>query len=138
LPSELTLIDQSAFWFSGLTTLSIPANVTTIGDYAFSHTSALSDVDFEGPNSSLAYVGVGAFTFSTSLASISLPMSVYYIGSNAFYGCSSLERLTIETTTIDAVIQSQIHSFDELHEDFLIYMNQIGYTVLDFFETYSN
>ena len=64
LPSELKTIGEMAFYnCEGLTSITIPDGVTSIGDEAFSH---------------------------SSLTSITIPDNVTSIGNSAFSGCSSL------------------------------------------------
>ena len=52
-------------------------------------------------NISIEYgtVAISAATFgNTSIKSVTIPKSVKYIGNNAFYGCSSLEKITFNGT----------------------------------------
>ncbi len=69
IPNTVTSIGALAFHGNGnLTTISIPASVTSIGDQAF---------------------------FQCGLTTISIPDGVQSIGGNAFYGCSNLESVHI-------------------------------------------
>ena len=72
---------------SGLTSVSIPNSVTSIGNYAFGNCSMLISVTI--PNN-VTDIGWGAFSGCTSLTSITIPNSVTTIKSFAFYECSSL------------------------------------------------
>lgn len=74
---------------SGLTILTIPSGVTTIGMGAFRDCSGLTSVHFASP-SSVTTIGQIAFLFCTRLTSITIPASVTSIGPNAFTRCSSL------------------------------------------------
>ena len=87
--------------YSGLTTATIPEtvtynsttyNVTSIGDYAFSYCSSLTSITI--PNS-VTSIRKSAFLGCSSLTSITIPNSVTSIGDNAFLGCSSLTSVTI-------------------------------------------
>ena len=78
--------------FSGLTSVTIPNSVTSIGDGAFSYCSGLTSVTI--PNS-VTYIGEYAFVGCSGLTSLTIPNSVTYIGEQAFGGCSGLTNLTI-------------------------------------------
>ncbi len=92
--TSLKEIGEGAFAGSNLTSVSIPAEVQTIGSYAFSEAKGLSVVDLSSA-SSLRTIGDGAFQFCVSLKSIVLPASVSSIGENSFKGCSVLESITL-------------------------------------------
>ena len=54
---------------SNLTSITIPAGVTSIGDYAFEYCSNLTDITF-GENSQLTSIGIEAFRNCSGLTSI--------------------------------------------------------------------
>jgi len=68
---------------SGLTSVTIPNNVTTIGDWAFSDCSDLTSVTI---GNSVTSIGRFAFENCKRLTSIEIPNSVTSIGSSAFKG----------------------------------------------------
>ena len=70
----------------------IPNNVTSIGESAFSSCAGLTSVTI--PNGT-TNIGARAFSFATNLTSVTIPNSVTSIGDNAFYNCSSLTSVTI-------------------------------------------
>lgn len=70
----------------GLTSIALPATVTSIGTYVFNGCDKLATVTMqEGVTS----IGKYAFCNCTCLTSITIPDSVTSIGSSAFSGCSS-------------------------------------------------
>ena len=77
---------------SGLTSVSIPNSVTSIGDYAFFNCSGLTSVTI--PNS-VTSIGKSAFSNCSSLTSVTIPNSVTSIGDNAFRNCSGLTSVSI-------------------------------------------
>ena len=101
--------------FQGCTNLweiTLPDNLSTIGDAAFANCKALSTLLFE-PNSKLQIIGgnihaealkdgygkldaYGAFTNCTLLTSIQIPISVIEIECAAFYNCTSLNSVIFE------------------------------------------
>lgn len=73
-----------------LTTVSLPASLTEIGDKVFKGCDKLTTVTIAEP-SNLTTIGESAFDFDTSLTTINIPTSVTTIGSGAFRDCRALE-----------------------------------------------
>ena len=72
IPSSVTIIDQDAFYGTGLTSMVIPSSVTSIG--------------FQ------------AFAYCKRLTSITIPASVTVISSRSFFGCSTLSEVIVNCT----------------------------------------
>ncbi len=109
---------------SGLTSITIPDDVTSIGYGAFSGCTSLESITVESGNAvyhsegncliktaskalefgcknsviptdgSVTSIGYGAFSGCSGLTSISIPASVTSIGGYAFYDCSNLSSVT--------------------------------------------
>ena len=77
---------------SGLTSLTIPSGVTSIGDRAFYGCSGLTSLTIP---SGVTSIGNGAFSGCSGLTSLTIPSGVTSIDNGAFYGCSGLTSLTI-------------------------------------------
>lgn len=77
----------------GLTSVTIPNGVTSIGQYAFGYCSSLTSVTI--PNG-VTSIGDEAFEQCTSLTSVTIPNSVTSIGRLAFWNCSVLTSITCE------------------------------------------
>ena len=77
---------------SGLTSITIPNSVTSIGDYAFSDCSGLTSITI--PNS-VTSIGNYAFRGCRGLTSVTIPNSVTSIEDKAFSDCSGLTSVTI-------------------------------------------
>ncbi|MBR1763379.1 MAG: leucine-rich repeat domain-containing protein [Eubacterium sp.] len=73
--------------------VTIPATVKTINNYAFNLCFGLSSVTFAG-GSELITIGEAAFG-STAISSITLPSKLQYIATNAFEYCENLTSITI-------------------------------------------
>ena len=99
IPNSVTSIGDGAFsGCSGLTSVTIGNSVTSIGDGAFSGCSGLTSVTI--PNSVIS-IGNDAFSYCSGLTSVTIPNSVTYIGEYAFVGCSGLTSLTIPNSVTE-------------------------------------
>ena len=102
LPAGLTSIGESAFYNCSLTSIEIPASVTSIGNSAFLICRSLASVTFTA-GSQLKTIGSRAFYDCTSLTSITIPASVTSIGASSagntngtFGQCTSLASVIFE------------------------------------------
>ncbi len=82
----------TSFAPAGLTSYTIPDNVTEIGNNAFSYCSGLTTVTI---GNSVISIGQSAFSESRGLTSVTIGNSVTSIGKGAFSNCSSLKSVTI-------------------------------------------
>jgi hypothetical protein len=88
----VTSIGEYAFIASGLISVNIPEEVTSIGASAFSYCSNLTSVIIP---ESVTSIGANTFFACESLTSINIPDGVTSIGEDAFYGCRSLTSISI-------------------------------------------
>ncbi len=72
---------------SGLTSITIPNSVTSVGRYAFEYCTGFTSVVIPD---SVTSIGAYAFEYCTSLTSVTIPDSVTSIGDEAFNGCWNL------------------------------------------------
>ena len=101
LPSGITSIGWEAFsGCSGLTSLILPSSLTSIDSKAFSGCSGLTSLSLP---SGITSIGSEAFSGCSGLTSLSLPSGITSIGSEAFSGCSGLTSLSLPSglTSID-------------------------------------
>lgn len=119
--TKITTIENNVFiGCTSLKNVTLSSGVTTIGEYAFSGCNQMTSFDFNGAKVSnipeCAFNGcyslsaislpdsvnsIGANAFSGSgIKNLVLPKNVSYMGSNAFYDCSSLVSVTINGTVL--------------------------------------
>ncbi|HNX29631.1 MAG TPA: leucine-rich repeat protein [Syntrophomonadaceae bacterium] len=94
-PSGLTSIGNQAFYGTGLTSVTIPATVKTIGLRAFAECASLKTVRLP---STLITIESGTFSDCTSLTGVTMVNGVQTIGIDAFNGCSSLKEIYLPST----------------------------------------
>ena len=95
IPDSVTSIGGYAFsGCTGLTSITIPDSVTSIDYDAFSGCTGLTNVTI---GNSVTRIGYSAFYGCTSLTSITIPDSVTSIGNSAFYGCTGLKEVHISS-----------------------------------------
>ena len=93
LPACITSIGRSAFvGCSGLTSLTLPAGITSIDSYAFYSCSGLMSLTLP---TGITSIGEYAFMGCSGLTSLTLPASITSIGEYAFDKCSGLTSLTL-------------------------------------------
>ena len=91
IPSSVTSIGEDAFYYcNGLTSVTIPEGVTSIGRGAFCECYGLTSVTI---SEGVTGIGGSAFSDCSRLTSVTIPSSVTSIGGNAFEGCN--EELVI-------------------------------------------
>ena len=93
LPDNLYTIGENAFSYcTSLTSVTLPEGLNSIGNYAFRNCTGLSAVEIpEGVTS------IGDYTFSgcTGLSAVKIPEGVTSIGDNTFSGCTGLSAVEI-------------------------------------------
>ena len=93
LPAGITSIGSSAFkGCSGLTSLNLPAGITKIGYSAFEGCSGLTSLNLPA---GITSIGGSAFNGCSGLTSLTLPAGITEISNSAFWGCSGLTSLTL-------------------------------------------
>ena len=92
LPSTLTSIPEYAFDYTGLTSVTIPGNIKSIGNRAFWWCDNLKNLTIaEGVTS----IGKEAFHGCKEILSVTIPKSVTNIGEGAFNYCLKLTDISI-------------------------------------------
>ena len=93
IEDDVTSIGNYAFsGCSSLTDITLPSNVTSIKSCAFYKCSQLASIEIP---SSVTSIGNSAFKNCTGLTSITIPESVTSIGDSAFRNCTGLTSITI-------------------------------------------
>ena len=89
----VTSIGDSAFASTGLTSVTLPNSVTSIGLFAFADCTGLTSVTL--PNT-LTNLGGAAFFECIGLTNVAIPSSVTSIGDSPFNSCSGLMAITVD------------------------------------------
>ena len=93
LPAGITSIGEGAFWHcSGLTSLTLPAGITSIGESTFWGCSGLTSLTLPA---GITEIGSFAFSGCSGLTSLTLPAGITSIGDYAFSRCSGLTSLNL-------------------------------------------
>jgi len=82
---------------TGITAVTIPSTVTSIGKGAFRNCSALEKVDIPDGVTS---IGHGAFSGCSALVTVVIPPSATHIRQSAFMYCNKLSQITMPDTVI--------------------------------------
>ena len=93
IPNNVTSIGDGAFFENQLTSVTIPNSVTSIGAHAFAACIFLTRVTI---GNSVTSIEAAAFISCSNLTSVTIPNSVTSIGNNAFGVCDNLTSVTFE------------------------------------------
>ena len=85
-------IGENAFNSSAISTITVPASVSTIGAYAFANAKELKSVTL---NKGTEEIGEGAFSNCDRLRFIHMPTNLYSVGDNAFKNCDKLASVIL-------------------------------------------
>ena len=114
IPDSVEYIGNYSFeGCTSLTSISIPASVTEIGNGAFPGCTSLTDIDVDVSNPEYSSIDGVLFDKAGNIliwcptgitGSYTVPDTVTVIRSNAFFGCTSLTRVSVpaSVTAIDA------------------------------------
>ncbi|MBQ9205557.1 MAG: leucine-rich repeat protein [Treponema sp.] len=106
IPNSVTSIGSSAFsGCSGLTNITIPDSVTSFESSVFSGCSGLTSITIPDGVTS---IGSSVFSGCSGLTSITIPDGVTSIGSSVFNGCSGLTSIAIPDSVTN--IESSVFS----------------------------
>jgi hypothetical protein len=97
LPSGLTTIESAAFIGTGITSIDINCNLTSVGSSAFNPAKLKTVIIEDG----VKIVPYGAFLGYTSLTSVTIGNDVTAIGGKAFYGCTNIATMNIPDGVIN-------------------------------------
>ena len=104
IPNSVTSIGSYAFYHcSGLTSVTIPNSVTYIGSYVFYRCSDLTSIDVASENTHYSSIDGVLYNYAQDTlikcpdakTSVTIPNSVIFIESYAFFYCSGLTSVTI-------------------------------------------
>ena len=84
--------DFAFYGCSRLTSLNLPAGITSIGKYAFDGCRGLTSLNLPA---GITSIGEGTFKGCSGLTSLTLPAGITWIDDHAFDGCSGLTSLTL-------------------------------------------
>lgn len=121
IPAGITTISNSAFAnCTSLKSVTIPEGVSIIGDYAFANCTSLENVKI--PNS-VKYIGEDAFQNCTALKNLIIGNGIDFIGDAAFTNCTSLESVHITDIAAWCSIDFSSMSSNPLFNTNKLYLN---------------
>ena len=112
IPSNITSIGEYAFLgCTGLVNATIPTTVKNVGNYAFKDCTGLVNVTI---SEGVETIGEGVFYNCTSLVEAVVPDTAKTVGAYAFYNCDSLITATIGVTA-DAIGDYTFYGCEKLN-----------------------
>ena len=91
----VTAFEDRCFYHCGLTSITIPSSVTSLGRACFKDCIGLTSITIP---SSVTSLGGSCFWGCSGLTSITLPSSVTSLGDGCFWHCSGLTSITIPSS----------------------------------------
>lgn len=107
IPSSVTIIGEKAFSCEALTSVTLPATLTTLGNYLFMDSSTLTTARVE-----CSEVPGFCFVRCTNLQNVTLSHNVTSIGSHWINYCNRLTQITYEGSLDDWATVSKGTSWD--------------------------
>lgn len=93
LPASLTAIGKGALSGSGITSLTVPASVTSIAPYAAMRCESLQSISIP---ESVTEIGARAFAYCPELTTVSIAASIAQIPEGLFEACGGLKNVSLE------------------------------------------
>lgn len=87
-----TIAGEAFYWCDGLTSITIPNSVVSIGEYAFYNCDGIKTLNLP---ESITVIGQSAFDHCDKLQTINIPSGVKEIADWTFTGCKALKSVTI-------------------------------------------
>ncbi len=97
IPAGVTSIGDHAFEYSGLTGITLPPGITSIGNWSFHYCSGLTGITLP---SGVTSIGDYAFNRCLGLQNLALPVGVTNIGYGAFDNCTALRSFSIPGSVV--------------------------------------
>ena len=92
-----------------ITSIEIPSNVTTLGDYVFQGRRGLTSLTLPA---GITKIGNGAFEGCSGLTSLNLPAGITSIGNEAFRGCSGLTSIYVYAEKVPKIGSNAFEGVD--------------------------
>ena len=96
----MTTLGDRAFADCGLTALSLPDNVTTLGDGASANNPNIASIKF---GAGITAISDNAFATNNAIESLTIPKTIATIGTGSFANWSKLTKLTISGNTLTSI-----------------------------------
>ena len=93
LPDTVKVLDAYAFDSSGLTGITMPAALESIGERCFQYCSSLAEIEY---NDRISSIGRTAYLSCNSLTDVVIPGSVSNLADSIFWSCHGLTSITVE------------------------------------------
>ena len=105
--SEAKIVEGGDYYYSSFTDYKVYTSNDEIGEYAFHDCSGLTSLTLPA---GITSIGSRAFSYCHELTSLTLPDGITYIGGEAFYGCSGLTSLYVYSEKVPKI---DGHVFEE-------------------------
>lgn len=116
IPSGVTSLYRTFYDCTGLTSVTIPDTITSLGEATFDGCVSLQNVTL---GDGITSVGSQTFRGCISLEEIDIPSGVTGIGSIAFKDCENLRSVTVRATTPPSLSQD---AFEDTPDDLTVYV----------------
>ena len=100
LEEGITKIEDSTFYQSSLTNLTVPSTLTNVGAGSLAHTRISNNVYESILEKNIDTIGSGAFAGTDLTGEIVVPNKVTTLGDGVFSGCIGITKATIEMNSI--------------------------------------